>query len=118
MQRRAFLKSTALGIGSLAGLRLTAAQMEAEPSGATAVSNDPIPADGFELPHWLQYAQAVYFDGYGPPVSPHMKAFDAGKLLEIVTWLGGNCLRFQPIDTGHIIQAKSLLFILSWETGI
>ena len=115
MQRRTFLKTTALGIGSLAGLRLTAALMEAETTRATADGNDPIPVESFELPRWLQYAQAVYFDGYGPPVSPHMKAFDAQKLVEIVIRLGGNCLRSQPI--GHWAYYPSKVFAVHPELG-
>lgn len=115
MQRRTFLKTTALGIGSLAGLRLTTAHIEAEPSGAISAGDDSIPADGYESPEWLRYAQAVYFDGYGPPVSPHMKAFDAQKLLETVTRLGGNSLRFQPI--GHWAYYPSKAFAVHPELG-
>lgn len=115
MRRRTFLRTTAFGIGSLAGLRLTAARLESEPNETITASSDPIPEDGFELPPWLPYAQAVYFDGYGPPVSPHMKAFDARKLLDIVVSLGGNCLRFQPI--GHWAYYPSKVFAVHPELG-
>jgi hypothetical protein len=69
-------------------------------SGAALITA-PLPADladdGFPTPEWLHCAQAVYFDGYSPPLYPHMKDFDARRLVEVVTELGGNLLRFQPI---------------------
>lgn len=115
MQRRAFLKGTALGIGSLASLRLENTYIEAQPSGASAAGNDPIPADSYEPPEWLYYAQGVYFDGYSAPVSPHIKDFNAQKLLETVTMLGGNSLRFQPI--GHWAYYPSRAFAVHPELG-
>jgi hypothetical protein len=115
MRRRTFLKNTALGIGSLTGLSLAGAHIEAELSGAISAGNDPIPADGYKSPKWLHYAQAVFFDGYGPPVSPHMRAFDAQKLLDTVARLGGNSLRFQPI--GHWAYYPSKAFAVHPELG-
>lgn len=112
MRRRTFLKGTALGLGSLAGFKLEDTRVDAESGGA---SNDPMPTDGYEPPEWLQYAQAVYFDGYSAPVSPHIKDFDARKLLETVTTLGGNALRFQPI--GHWAYYPSKVFAVHPELG-
>jgi hypothetical protein len=68
-----------------------------------------------ELPRWLQYAQTVYFDGYSPPVHPHMKDFDARRLLETVVELGGNLLRFQPI--GYRAYYPSKAFPVHEELG-
>ena len=59
-------------------------------------TGDPTP-DGYEPPVWLRYARAVMIDGYSPPLFPHMADFDAARLLDCVTHLGGNLLRFQPI---------------------
>src|ERR1017187_9424330 len=95
MKRRTFLQSTAAGLGAWAGWR--AGLMNAFPGDAS--TNPPLPvnfaSDGFQAPEWLHYTQAVYFDGYSPPLYPHMKDFDARRLVEVVTELGGNMLRFQ-----------------------
>ncbi len=115
MRRRTFLKTTALGIGSLAGLRLPAGYVDAQPGEVISARNNQPPADGYEPPEWLCYAQAVMFDGYGPPVSPHLRAFDAEKLVATVTGLGGNCLRFQPI--GHWAYYPSKAFAIHPELG-
>jgi hypothetical protein len=72
--------------------------MNARPStGFTAPSPENLASDGYPPPEWLHYARAVYFDGYSSPLYPHMKDFDARRLVEVVTELGGNLLRFQPI---------------------
>ena len=107
MKRRTFLQGTAGGLGALAGWRGN--PLIARPS---AVSTDPIPlptfpSDGFEPPEWLHYTQAVYFDGYSQPLYPHMKNFDARRLVEVVTELGGNMLRFQPIGYRAYYPSKS-----------
>ena len=54
------------------GLRAAAADI---PSGDQA----PFPPDDYQMPEWLHYARTVYFDGYSPPVYPHMKAAGRGK---------------------------------------
>ena len=115
MQRRTFLKGTALGAGSLAGLKFGNSDLEAEREGASAAGDLQIPGDSYEPPEWLHYAQAVYFDGYSPPVYPHMKDFDAARLVQIVTKLGGNLLRFQPI--GYWAYYPSKVFRVHPELG-
>jgi hypothetical protein len=72
-------------------------------------------SDGFQAPEWLHYTQAVYFDGYSPPLYPHMKDFDARRLVEVVAELGGNLLRFQPI--GYRAYYPSQAFPLHDELG-
>jgi hypothetical protein len=64
--------------------------------------------DDYQAPEWLRYTRGVFFDGYSPPVYPHMKDFDARRLLEIVVELGGNFLRFQPI--GYLAYYPSKVF--------
>jgi hypothetical protein len=97
VQRRIFLKSVVGGLGGLArlgnslGYAKIAAVRDRNPNQA-----EPEQPDG-ESPNWLQYARTIYFDGYSPPVHPHMKDFDARRLLDTVVELGGNLLRFQPI---------------------
>jgi Hypothetical glycosyl hydrolase 6/Beta-galactosidase trimerisation domain len=68
-------------------------------TGGAPVAEDQsnIPGSGFVAPEWLRYSRAVMFDGYSPPLYPHMKDFSAQRLLQTVTELGGNLLRFQPI---------------------
>src|SRR5487761_63536 len=115
MERRAFLKGTVGGLGALAGLRTS---MEAIKVGAAPDSKDDqayLAGDNYRSPDWLPYSQAVYFDGYSPPVYPHMKDFDARRLLETVVELGGNLLRFQPI--GYWAYYPSKVFPVHEELG-
>src|SRR5208282_3012066 len=65
------------------------------------------PRDNYQMPDWLHYARTVYFDGYSPPVYPHMKDFDAKRLLEVVVELGGDLLRFQPIGFRAYYPSKA-----------
>jgi hypothetical protein len=67
------------------------------------------------MPDWLHYARTVYFDGYSPPVYPHMKDFDARRLVEAVVEVGGNLLRFQPI--GYWAYYPSKVFPVHQELG-
>lgn len=97
MKRRTFLRSTTAAFGVCAGWRGPLGN--SQPNGASPAAR-PIadfPTDGFQPPEWLHYPQTIYFDGYSPPVYPHLKDFDAGRLLAVVRELGGNLLRFQPI---------------------
>ena len=97
MKRRTFLQGTAGGLGAWAGWRGNLNY--ARPNDFAIQTKIPadLASDGFQPPEWLHYTQAVYFDGYSPPVYPHMKDFDARRLVEVATELGGNLLRFQPI---------------------
>jgi hypothetical protein len=109
MKRRTFLASlSALG-------QFPALQTDAKPGPAPVHAPGPIPPDDYQLPDWLQYARAVYFDGYSPPVYPHLDDFDAQKLLQIVTELGGNLVRFQPI--GYWAYYPSKVFPVHAELG-
>jgi len=66
-------------------------------SAAQAGEQPAFPPDDYQMPEWLHYARTVYFDGYSPPVYPHMKDFDARRLVEAVVQVGGDSMRFQPI---------------------
>ena len=108
MERRTFLKSTVAGLGALGQF----------PRGLAAgppPALQPIPGDNYEVPDWLRYPRAVYFDGYSPPVYPHLDDFDARRLLQTVTDLGGNLLRFQPI--GYYAYYPSKVFPVHAELG-
>ena len=59
--------------------------------------NRDMPHDDYHAPDWLRSIRALYFDGYTAPLYPHMKDFDAKRLVEILVELGGDTLRFQPI---------------------
>ena len=115
MKRRTFLQGTAGGLGGWAGWR--GGMVDARPGAASNVPPPPddFASDGFEPPEWLHYTQAVYFDGYSPPLYPHMKDFDARRLVEVVTELGGNLLRFQPI--GYRAYYPTQAFPLHDELG-
>ncbi len=115
MKRRTFLQSTAGGFGVWAAQR--AGVLNASPI-AAASNTQPqanLAFDAYKPPEWLHYTQAVYFDGYSPPLYPHMKGFDARRLVEVVTDLGGNLLRFQPI--GYRAYYPSKDFPLHDELG-
>lgn len=117
VDRRAFLKAgTAAGIGAWAGSRLSERDVEAsnrfDPVAATEVD---FPSDGYQPPEWLRYSRGVLFDGFSPPVYPHMKEFDARRLLQTVVELGGNFLRFQPI--GYWAYYPSKTFRVHPELG-
>jgi len=52
--------------------------------------------DSYHAPEWLRYSRAIYFEGYAPPIFPHVKDFDAKRIVELARELGGDTLRFQP----------------------
>jgi len=108
MERRTFLKTTVAGFGAFGRLPRGMA-------GGVGASLEPIPSDGYKVPDWLRYSRAVYFDGYSPPVYPHLDDFDARRLLQTVTELGGNLLRFQPI--GYFAYYPSKVFPVHAELG-
>lgn len=106
MQRRTFLKDGLRASGGLAWLWSTFSVRTLNALQASQTTTEP--QDDGHIPDWLRYAQAVYFDGYSPPVYPHMKAFDAKRLIDTVEELGGNLLRFQPIGNRAYYQSKIL----------
>ena len=117
MRRREFLQTGATaGIAAWAGLRLAVQQAEAQGlSQVSAALPGEFPGDAYHAPDWLRYCRTVYFDGYSPPVYPHLKDFDAKRLLETVVEVGGNVLRFQPI--GYWANYPSKVFPVHEELG-
>ena len=107
MERRAFLKNTVAGMGALAGLKTVGAAGEGTREITAPTKDLVIPADGYEPPSWLRYARAIYFDGYTPPIYPHLDEFDAERLVKVVQDLGGDTLRFQPIGFWASFPTKS-----------
>jgi len=107
MERRAFLKNSVAGMSVFAGLMTGDATGE-RAKGISAPTKDlAVPADGYEPPSWLRYARAVYFEGYSPPLYPHLDKFDAERLVKVVQELGGDTLRFQPIGFWVYCPTKS-----------
>ena len=90
------------------------------PCGADAarVRRRSCSVDTFSVPEWLQYARAVYFDGYSPPVYPHIDEFDATRLIQTVLDLGGNLLSTSPSDTLPTIPAKPFRSSRNWVPEI
>lgn len=106
MKRRRFLKSTVGGLGVLAGWSHKASAEEPGPIALETPQAGPIPEDGYQPPDWLRYASTVYFEGYAPPIWPHIRDFDAKRLVEIVRELGGDTFRFQPIGDRAYYPSK------------
>jgi len=83
-------------MGALASVPFAGAQTKA--ISKTQVANPDIYApDGYEVPDWLRNARNVYFDGFSPPVYPHMKDFDAKRLVDSVVAVGADTLWFSSI---------------------
>jgi len=91
MDRRSFLTGAGAGITGAAAWQPSAAQDQ----------------DGYRPPEWLRYARTVYFDGYSPPVYPHLKDFDPARLVKCVVEIGGDTLRYQPIGYWAIYPSKA-----------
>jgi hypothetical protein len=108
MRRREFLQAgTAAGLGAWTGLHLGSKTAEAQAGQQPILSGADFPADDYQAPDWLRYARALHFDGFSPPVYPHMKDFDARRLVQTVVGLGGDSLRFQPIGYWAYYPSKS-----------
>lgn len=101
MKRRAFLAGSAAGLGLLGGAPPESRGASAEDSRGEAAGGD-----GYQAPEWLRCARAVYFDGYVPPIFPHLDEFDAKRLVDAVVDLGADTLRFQPIGYRASYQSK------------
>jgi len=99
----------------MAGWSMNASARQASPPARKALDGLEIPPDGYQAPDWLRYSRTIYFDGYSPPLLPHMKDFDAGRLVATVTELGGDTLRFQPI--GHYAYYPSKAYVPHAELG-
>ena len=90
MERRAFLKNTVAGVSVFAGLKTVDATGEPAVEIAATTKDLIVPADGYEAPGWLRYARAIYFEGFTPPLYPHLDEFDAERLVKVVQELGGD----------------------------
>jgi hypothetical protein len=96
IKRRKFLERVTVGLGAFAGFPLTA-RTEGTALAASQVGNrEESLSDSYHAPEWLRYSRAVYFEGYAPPIFPHVKDFDAKRIVELALELGGDTLRFQP----------------------
>ena len=107
MKRRKFLQSTVGGLSAFSAMPETPKETEQEVPAPSVAESADFPEDKYQMPDWLRYAQPVYFDGYTPPVYPHIKDFDAKRLVDVVLELGGNVLRFQPIGYWAYYPSKS-----------
>jgi hypothetical protein len=107
MERRSFLRNTVAGMSVIAGLKTVPAAGESTIKISAPTQDLVVPADGYEPPSWLRYARAIYFDGYSPPIYPHLDEFDAERLVKGVLELGGDTLRFQPIGFWASFPTKS-----------
>jgi hypothetical protein len=97
MKRRTFLKNTAAGFSELANWPIKTSDWEDALAAAGTPTRDVTSEDDYHTPDWLRYARTIYFEGYAPPIWPHIRNFDAKRLVDIVLDLGGDTLRFQPI---------------------
>ena len=62
--------------------------------------------------------QPVYFDGYSPPVYPHVTDFDAKRLVDMVLELGGNLLGSNRSATGPITRVKRFVYFRNWAARL
>lgn len=103
MRRRDFIRN-----GTAAGLVAWAPSSFGGHLPLPATEAPSLPhTDTYHAPEWLHYSRGIYFDGYSPPLNPRLRDFDAVKLLKIVTTLGGNLLRFQPIGYWAYYPSKA-----------
>ena len=115
MKRRAFIKRTAASLGVLAERPRPVSQLAITSAAVGPPVDFAMPEDDFRAPEWLRYARVIYLEGYGPPIYPHIRDFDARRLVDIVLELGGDTLRFQPI--GYRAYYPSKVFPLHPELG-
>ncbi len=117
MRRREFLQASAVaGIGAWAMLRFAGQEAQAQDANlSAAIAQGIFPEDNYRAPDWLRSSRTVYFDGYSPPIYPHLKDFDAKRLVDATVDIGGNLLRFQPI--GYWAAYPSKAFRVHAELG-
>ncbi len=105
MDRRAFLITSA-GVAAFSA-------SPAASRGEGAIAGDgPLPegqpaSDGYQPPSWLRYSRTIYFDGKTPPVYPHLREFDAGRLVKVAIQLGGDTIRFEPVSNWAYYPSKA-----------
>src|SRR5690348_180976 len=97
MRRRNFLKGGIAAIGALPTLSIGREGVEPLLVAENAQSKSDFPADSYQAPSWLRYSRTVNFEGYSPPTYPHMKDFDASRLVESVVKVGADTLRFAGV---------------------
>jgi hypothetical protein len=107
MERRTFLKTPVAGVGVFTGLKNADAMGGNTVHIGASTKDLVVPPDGYEPPGWLRYMRAVYFEGYTPPLHPHLDDFDAERLVKVVQELGGDTLRFQPVGFWACYPTKS-----------
>lgn len=90
MLRRVFLTTMAAGVGGRTNASLS-------PPTAESKDGEYCAPDNFKLPEWMRHSRTVYFDGYSPPVYPHMRDFDARRLIDCVVALGADTLWMSSI---------------------
>ena len=93
------------GIAGLSALPLLSTVLEGSPPDQALPEGQPA-NDGYKAPAWLRYARTIYFDGKTPPIFPHLKDFDAERLVRVVTHLGGDTLRFEPVSNWAYYPSK------------
>ena len=54
----------------------------------------------------MRRKHSISFDGKTPPIFPHLKDFDAERLVKVVTRLGGDTLRFEPVSNRAYYPSK------------
>ena len=106
MERRTFLKGTIGGFGAFAGMPVSSAGARPGLAPAAAGEQGDFPSDNYQMPDWLHYARTVYFDGYSPPIYPHLKDFDARRLLEVWWRWGEACCDFSRSGFGRTTRAR------------
>ncbi|MEY4938298.1 MAG: hypothetical protein RIQ93_33, partial [Verrucomicrobiota bacterium] len=107
MERRSFLKTTAVGVGLFSNLPLSGAPQRSTVATPVPTVELVPPPDGYTPPEWLRYMRAIYFEGFSPPVYPHLDEYDAERVVQLVLELGGDTLRFQPIGFWACYPTKS-----------
>ena len=105
MDRRAFLRRTTAGVAGLSALPLVPAGGKGSPPDQNLPEGQPA-NDGYQVPAWLRYSRTIYFDGKTPPIFPHLRDFDAERLVRVVTHLGGDTLRFEPVSNWAYYPSK------------
>lgn len=107
MERRRFIKNSVVGVSLLPALKSAGATARSTEAVPVPVVDLVPPPDGYQPPDWLRYMRAIYFEGFSPPIYPHLDEFDAERLVKIVLELGGDTVRFQPIGFWACYPTKS-----------
>ena len=115
MKRRAFLKRSPIGLGLLAEWPSSSSRIATSSIPVKTPKRDAMPEEDYRVPDWLRYARVIYFEGYGPPIYPHLRDFDSKRLVERILEVGGDTLRFQPI--GYRAYYPSKVFPVHPELG-